>query len=452
MRIPPIRLWTSLLIGWQVTNPLKAQTESLAETGKVFSHTYPGSDRAGELKFPVEHRLWLPPGVKRLRGIIVHQHGCGAGACKGGQTAADDLHWQALARKWDCALLGPAYTQEDKENCRLWCDPRNGSGAVFLKALDALAEKTGHPELKTVPWCLWGHSGGGFWASLMQASHPDRIVAIWFRSGTAYQTWSKGEIPAPTLNQGFFGVPIALNPGQKERDDKRFSGAWTGAEAMFQACRAQGAPAIFCPDPKTSHECGDSRYMAIPFFDACLALRLPPKESSDGRLRPIQPGTGWIAPVGGGKPVVADSDEAKKAVARAPAGTVWLPSLQFARVWEEYSRTGLVGDTTPPLPPVIATVEMTGDTAKLTWQATADLESGLGGFVILRDGKVWKKLPEKPAAKPRPLFQGLGYHDTPDQPLARMEITDPSPGTQYAIQSVNGAGIPSATVPFRKAR
>ena len=79
------------------------------------------------------YTLWVPDGVKRLRGIIVHQHGCGTGACKGGETAAYDLHWQALARKWDCALLGPSYHQEEKQNCRLWCDPRNGSSKTFLR-------------------------------------------------------------------------------------------------------------------------------------------------------------------------------------------------------------------------------------------------------------------------------------------------------------------------------
>jgi hypothetical protein len=444
-----IRFWISLGIACICCSSLMAQSEGTAESGKIFSHTYPGSDRPGKLKFPVEHRLWLPPGVKRLRGIIVHQHGCGAGACKGGQTAADDLHWQALARKWDCALLGPAYTQDDKENCRLWCDPRNGSGKVFLDALEALAGKSGHPELTTVPWCLWGHSGGGFWASLMQTSHPDRIVAIWYRSGTAFQSWTKGEIPAPELSPAVYGIPIALNPGLKEKDDKRFSGAWTGAEAMFQAYRGKGAPAILCPDPKTGHECGDSRYLAIPFFDACLALRLPPKESPEAPLRPITSSTGWIAPVGGGKPVAADSDEEQKGMARGPATTVWLPSLPFARAWEEFNRTGMVGDGSPPPAPGEATMASGPGGVRLAWKATADLESGLGGFVILRDGKPWKKLPEKPAAKPRSLFQGLSYHDTPEQPVARMETTDPNPGSNYSIQSVNGAGLPSTAVPFQ---
>jgi hypothetical protein len=38
--------------------------------------------------------------------VIVHQHGAGGQASKGGETAAYDLHWQALAKKWDGALLG----------------------------------------------------------------------------------------------------------------------------------------------------------------------------------------------------------------------------------------------------------------------------------------------------------------------------------------------------------
>jgi hypothetical protein len=45
----------------------------------------------------VTYTLWIADGVAKLRGIIVHQHGCGSGACKGGATAAYDPHWQALA-------------------------------------------------------------------------------------------------------------------------------------------------------------------------------------------------------------------------------------------------------------------------------------------------------------------------------------------------------------------
>ena len=90
----------------------------------------------------------------------------------------------------------------------MWCDPRNGSGKKFLQALSDLAAKSKHPELETVPWCLWGHSGGGFWASLMQTAHPERIVAIWFRSGTAFAAWEKGEIPKPVIPAAADGIPM----------------------------------------------------------------------------------------------------------------------------------------------------------------------------------------------------------------------------------------------------
>ena len=68
---------------------------------------YEASTQPGELIYPVNYTIWIPQDVKTLRGVIVHQHGCGEGSCKSGLTGAYDLHWQALAKKHDCALLAP---------------------------------------------------------------------------------------------------------------------------------------------------------------------------------------------------------------------------------------------------------------------------------------------------------------------------------------------------------
>ena len=75
--------------------------------GRYVQVEYPPSTAANELQVGVTYVLWIPGGAPRLRCVIVHQHGAGALASKGGETAAYDLHWQALAKKWDCALLGP---------------------------------------------------------------------------------------------------------------------------------------------------------------------------------------------------------------------------------------------------------------------------------------------------------------------------------------------------------
>ncbi len=64
--------------------------------------------------YGVNYTLWLPSTDEPIRGIIVHQHGCGEGSCRSGLTGAYDLHWQALAEKHQCALLSPAYEQPEK--------------------------------------------------------------------------------------------------------------------------------------------------------------------------------------------------------------------------------------------------------------------------------------------------------------------------------------------------
>jgi hypothetical protein len=413
--------------------------------GRIVEVTYPPSDRPGELVFGVTFRLWIPEGVSRLRAVIVHQHGCGKGACQGGETAADDLHWQALARKWDCALLGPSYGQEDGQNCRLWCDPRNGSRARFLQALDDLALQSGHPELARVPWCLWGHSGGGFWASLMQASDPGRVVAVWLRSGTAFAAWEKGEVPRPQISDAVYQVPVMCNPGARENGDARFAGAWTGTLAMFRAYRARGAPIGFAPDPRTSHECGDARYLAIPFFDACLAARLPEAGAPGAKLKAVNLDEGWLAPLQGerAEPGAEYRGDRKE--------SVWLPNRDVAHAWMEYVKKGSVDDETPPPAPfALKTSGTAGGPIEVSWDARADLESGIRQFIVRRDGRELARLPEMPAGRfGRPLFQGLSYHDTPEKPLRMMRFVDTTaapPGSkpEYQVVAINGAGLESA--------
>jgi len=417
---------------------------ALLADGQKFSVDYPTSDQPGELAFASTYNLWVPEGVKTIRGVIVHQHGCGEGSNKSAVTAADDLHWQALARKWDCALLGPVIRQPDAANCRLWCDPRNGSERAFLRALGDLAQRSGHPELANAPWCLWGHSGGGFWSSILQAKYPERIVAIWFRSGTAYSAWQKtddpklvGQVPFVDLPAAAYEIPMMANPGAKENGDKRFNGAWTGTLAMFKAYRAKGAPIGFVPDPLTSHQCGDQRYAAIAFFDACLGLRLPKTGTT---LRKIDQSQAWLAPLLGEAAVPAA--EFKGSLAESN----WLPNAAFASAWTEYVKTGATTDNTPPPAPFNVVVQATATGVEVTWDAHADLESGLRQFIVKRDGQAVGLVvgPKNPFG--RAVFQGMSYGDTPAQPLSAMRYSDTGakPGAQYEVIAVNGVGRESA--------
>ncbi|MEZ0274374.1 MAG: alpha/beta hydrolase family protein, partial [Roseimicrobium sp.] len=237
-----------------------------------FRVRYDASTQPGELAYAVTYTVWIPPGVQTLRGVIVHQHGCGEGSCKSGQTAAYDLHWQALAKKHGCALLGPSYEQPEKANCTLWCDPRNGSAKKFQQALTDLAKLTQHPELDKVPWALWGHSGGGTWAGSMLLMHPDRIAAAWLRSGAPRLTsHDAASLPPLTVPAASLGVPTMCNLGTKEgvtEKEGRFAGVWKGVEPFFTELRSQGGLIGVAVDPNSSHDCGNQRYLAIPWFDA----------------------------------------------------------------------------------------------------------------------------------------------------------------------------------------
>ncbi len=402
---------------------------------------YEASKKPGELVYPVNYTVWIPPGVKSLRGVVVHQHGCGEGSCRSGLTGAYDLHWQAVAKKHDCALLSPAYEQPDKADCQMWCDPRNGSDAAFQKCLADLGAKSGHPELAAVPWALWGHSGGGHWAGGMVLLHPKRVAAAWLRSGVPLVKADPGRagIKAHGLNDAALTVPIMCNLGTKEGvtvKGDRFGGVWPSNEVFFAAVRGKGGLVGVAVDPLTSHECGNQRYLAIPWLDACLSARLP--KAVGEPLAPMPAEKAWLGPVTGGEAVPAakyDGDARKAA---------WLPNEAIAFAWMRYVKDSAVADTTPP--PAPTNLRVRGN--RLTWDADADLESGLAKFVVERDGKFLADVPGH-AKNPfgRPIFQGLQYSDTPSLPLVPMQFTDTTaePGRRhvYRITATNTAGLKS---------
>jgi len=397
---------------------------------------YEASAQPGELVYGVSYTVWIPPGVGTLRGVIVHQHGCGEGACRAGQTAAFDLHWQALAKLHGCALMGPSYEQPEKANCALWCDPRNGSNATFLRALSDLATQSKHPELTTVPWALWGHSGGANWAGTMLMLHPQRIAAVWLRSGSPRLVSMDGKAPPLEIPAAAYQVPLMCNLGTKEGvtvKEGRFAKLWESTEKFFTEMRAQGALIGVAVDPLTSHECGNQRYLAIAWLDACLSARLPQKGVV---LQPMPTGAAWLGPLLGSValPAAQFTGDAGK--------SVWLPNAAIAKAWSVYIKDTAIADSTPP--PAPTNVKLNGN--ELTWEAEADLESGLAGFIVQRDGIEIARIPEKPASPfGRPIFQKNNYSDTPSQPLEQMRFTDPAaqPSAKYRVIALNTAGLKS---------
>jgi hypothetical protein len=415
--------------------------------GQYLQIAYPASTAAGELQLSVIYTFWIPDGISKVRGVIVHQHGASIPAAQAGATAAYDLHWQALAKKWDCVLLGPSYRVLNDAidltpgGAELWFDPRKGSNATFLRALDEAAVKSGHPEIATAPWCLWGHSGGGIWANVMSMLYPQRVIALFLRSGTAAMFRTKPEFAPPAVPEAVYEIPTMTNAGVLEKKNL----PWGGSIATFREYRAKGALIGFAPDPRTAHFCGDSRYLAIPFFDTFLAMRLPDKDAQNQALKSVDVSQAWLAPFLGDVALPAPEFKGD------PKEAVWLPNAAIAKRWMEYVRNGTVGDVTQPPAPFNVRISAGEDRSNvITWDAEADLESGIGGFVVLRDGRGIARLPERPPDRVfgRPLFQGLSFHDTPEAPFPTMTYIDRPANAgvshQYTVIALSSAGVASA--------
>ncbi len=209
------------------------------------------------------------------------------------------------------------------------------------------------------------------------------------------------------MSEGTYTAPMMTNAGIKEKGDSHYNGSWIGETATFEEYRPHGAPIGIAPDPLTTHECGDSRYLAIPFFDACLAMRLPDKGAKTQTLKPVDMSTAWLADELGelAVPAAQYQGDINK--------SVWLPNAAVAKAWMEYVKFGTVSDFTPPPEPYNVKVTKSGQGNDIVWEADADFESGIGGFIVLRDSKSIGMLgPKTPDGSVfgRPLFQGLPLH------------------------------------------
>src|SRR5207244_8352291 len=96
----------------------------------------------------------------------------------------------------------------------------------------------------------------------------------------------------------------------------------------------------------------------------------------------------------------------------------------------------------------VKAVDTKDGAVEVTWTPVPDFESGVGEFIVYRDGAEVAKL--SPPAKPKfgpPQLQPLSYHDTPELPLPVLRFVDKTVkrGQTYRYEVVmkNGYELPS---------
>ena len=161
-----------------------------------------GPDRRGRPRGHGDALLWLPPKCERLRGLLL------AGRLGiEGELTMDPVVRAACADNG----IGIVYFSPHISGVFHFWKDGNRDGAILLKALDDLAGRSGHPELRRVPWITAGHSTAGVFARNVAYWRPKRVASILhIKSGNFHQ--KEHVPPAGSLK----GIPLVAINGQFE--------------------------------------------------------------------------------------------------------------------------------------------------------------------------------------------------------------------------------------------
>jgi poly(3-hydroxybutyrate) depolymerase len=255
-----------------------------------------------------DFRLWVPDGGGPLRAIVVLVPGSNGE----GRRMADDTLWQSFATRNRAALVATRFTDKPHEQGFLedYVQVSRGSGQALLDAIDSLATRAKHPELKTASLFLWGMSAGGQFDYEFTAWKPERVAAFVTNKGGIYY--------AALVPRAAREVPGLLFIGGKDLESR--VATITG---LFAVNRRAGALWALTEEPSVGHAVARSAELGAMFFEDVMARRLGP----GGNLRALAEKDGWygdihlktITPVG---------------TQRAPAApTAWLPTERLAKAW-----------------------------------------------------------------------------------------------------------------------
>jgi hypothetical protein len=256
----------------------------------------------------VDLRCYLPDDLHQVRAIIVLVPGMNGD----GRSMANDPEWMGLAQRNGCALIGCSIKGIQGA---VYHQVVQWSGDLFLRGIGELATKSNHPELKNVPLGFWGHSAGGQWNYNFACWKPERTFAFIVNKGAYYQG---------TASQVVRRIPSLWIAGGKDTDERIGN-----ITSLYAENRRKGAAWGLLIEPATDHAVGRSKEIGVAFLEEALALRV----DAEGRLHPVEGGTGWLGNLQTGqisKNTTQDS---------GPVNQAWLPGEKTAELWKAVSQT-----------------------------------------------------------------------------------------------------------------
>jgi hypothetical protein len=220
-------------------------------------------------------KVWIPPGVRPVRGIFISGHGGGGGDSR---NFARDENIRAFAMRLGFAVAGlhnfPGRSVYDQ------------GAAVFFRAMKAFAGMGHHPELANLPFIMYGSSNGGAATYGFVNYAPERAICFVSNVGAGFNP----EIPVEKALQvpGIFIVgQFDALIGQRGIDRTK---------ELVAAARKKGALWAWALELK-GHEDGFSFDAYMKLVEQSVKLRYP--NGGDPlkgllKLREIREEDGWL--------------------------------------------------------------------------------------------------------------------------------------------------------------
>ena len=244
----------------------------------------------------VPFRLWLPAGVKTIRGVTFNPYYT---------KAVTQQHWQAACRQWGFGILAANFFGVKSDEIPTMVDT----------ALATFAKESGHPELAKAKLCPLGMSAGAGMSTRIAEHLPDRVIAV-------------GPVCLEVGPRDARSMQIPMLTVFGDRDGKQYEKLM----AKLPAARAQGARFGIAPQWGRRHEFARANNLLMPLFDAAIRKRL---RAPGEPLEPYAENDGWLGDISqwkdGGSTIAPfgkfTGDRAK---------TVWLPDAKTAAAWHAF--------------------------------------------------------------------------------------------------------------------
>lgn len=178
------------------TATVEGETARVKFQYRITVHAPDAKAKDKDLRKGIIAHVWLPPEVKTIRGLFlaageINQSEAVRKVCR--ENAIGIIDFGGWLRRFHFWIEGDRDPEE------------------LLRMMDIIAGRTGHGELRRVPWITFGHSTCGIFCRNVAYWKPERVAGvIHYKSGNFHQ---KDMLPP---SGSLAGVPILVINGQYE--------------------------------------------------------------------------------------------------------------------------------------------------------------------------------------------------------------------------------------------